>query len=206
MVNIPIIYVEGKSNKIFYEQLRELENTFVQNGGSCIDIKKKVLSEKNSFGIVDHDYENNFHEKLFPIDYYSIENISLIRMEEFNELRTSIQQHINQHNIESARIHKCTSNIIRDKDKRPINFKVELSAVKHHIQYENYINSKIISANSFFKYKDIKIVVEKYIGFYKEKNSEQINHVTNLIESLTAASVTEIFDTSTLRRFNLSLS
>ena len=28
-------------------------------------ISKKVLSEKNSFGIVDHDYENNFHEKLF---------------------------------------------------------------------------------------------------------------------------------------------
>ena len=42
MVNIPIIYVEGKSNKIFYEQLRELENTFVQNGGSCIDIKKSA--------------------------------------------------------------------------------------------------------------------------------------------------------------------
>ncbi|GAA3412607.1 hypothetical protein ACFFNY_32905 [Paenibacillus hodogayensis] len=81
LVTQPIIYVEGKSNKIFYQQLEEFSDKFIDNGGNCSNIRAKVESQPNSYGIIDHDYEEISHEKLFPINFYSIENISLIYIE-----------------------------------------------------------------------------------------------------------------------------
>ncbi|MFL0533161.1 hypothetical protein [Bacillus anthracis] len=204
VVNVPTIYVEGECNKIFYQQLIELEGMLIENGGSCIDIKQKILREENSFGIVDHDYEENFDEKLFPIDFYSLENVSLIHIKELEALKVSINEYLNRYNIERARVHKCKFVIIRNEEKRPINFNIELLDKKHHNQFERYINSRIISEDNFLQYKDIKLLVENYIRFYREYSGVQLNYLTDLTNSLKYASVTEIFDEITLRKFKAS--
>lgn len=203
LVTQPIIYVEGNSNKFFYQQLNELRDKFVDNGGSCIQIKAKVESQSNSYGIVDHDYQEINHEKLFPINFYSIENISLIFIEELYNLRESILKNISENTLEVVRLYKFHLNICFDKEsKRVTNYNLVLTDQKHHDQYIEYITKNIISESTFMRYKDIKKIVERYVKFLKAKNGVKINHIIDLAENLPSKSINEIFDKATLERFN----
>ena len=50
----PICLVEG-NNKFFYQQIEELYSYDVQDGGSCIDIIKRIeeAATNNTIGIID---------------------------------------------------------------------------------------------------------------------------------------------------------
>ncbi|WP_433745938.1 hypothetical protein [Falsibacillus pallidus] len=203
LVTQPIIYVEGKSNKFFYQQLNELKDKFVDNGGSCIQIKLKVESQTNSYGIVDHDYQKITHEKLFPINFYSIENISLIFIRELNNLKESIINYISENTLEVVRLYKSHLNICFDTvTKRVTNYNIVLTDQKHHDQYIEYITRNIISESTFMRYKDIKKIVERYVKFLKVKHGVKINHIIDLAENLPSKSINDIFDNETLERFN----
>ncbi|MGJ9458519.1 hypothetical protein [Oceanobacillus sp. CF4.6] len=203
LVTQPIIYVEGRTNKIFYQQLKELKDKFIDNGGNCIQIKEKVESQSNSYGIVDHDYLDINHERLFPIDFYSVENISLTYIEELDDLRDSIIKYIKENKIEVVRLHKPHLKICLDKEiKRVTNYHIELTDIKHHEQYIKYISKSIISDCTFIKYKDIKKMVEQYVKFYNAKFSVKINYIIDLAGYLPSKSINVIFDDTTLDRLN----
>lgn len=202
MVTRPIIYVEGRSNKVFYQQLIELNDKFVDNGGSCIDINRKVDSENNSYGIVDHDYSEINHEKLFPINFYSLENISLIYIQELDDLRESIEKYIIENTLKTVSIHKADFKMYHDKTKRVKGYHIILSSRKHHDQFNEYILNKIVCEKTFMRYKDIKKVVEQYIKFYKSKYSVKVHHIIDLAEYLPSKSIKHIFDKPTLERLN----
>ncbi|WML50168.1 hypothetical protein RCG23_10270 [Neobacillus sp. PS3-34] len=200
LVTQPIIYVEGKSNKIFYQQLEELQNKFIENGGNCSVIKTKVESQPNSYGIVDHDYAEICHEKLFPINFYSIENISLIYINKFNHLNEIIVEYIKEHGIELARIHIPRLIINYEENRRVKDYNLDLTSEKHQDQYIDYIENKIVCDTSFMRYKNLKKIVELYIKFIKNKYSERINYITDLVDFLPSKSIEDIFDANTLRK------
>ncbi|QWG44696.1 hypothetical protein EXW31_10505 [Bacillus mycoides] len=203
IITQPIIFVEGCSNKIFYQQLNELKDKFIENGGNCTQVKEKVESQNNYYGIVDHDYLEHSHEKLFPINFYSVENIALIYITELEDLRVSIHRYIEANELEAIILHKPLLKIFSDEESRRVtDFNIILTNQKHHDQYVEYITNNIVSEITFMKYKDLKKVVELYVKFYKLKNSEKINHIIDLAKYLPAKSIEEIFDETTLDRFN----
>ncbi|MED3396729.1 MULTISPECIES: hypothetical protein [Bacillus cereus group] len=202
IITQPIIFVEGRSNKIFYQQLNELKDKFIENGGNCTQVKEKVESQNNYYGIVDHDYLEHSHEKLFPINFYSVENIALIYINELEDLRVSIRKYIETNELKAIILHKPHLEIFFDKEsKRVKEFNIILTKQKHHDQYGKYITNNILSEITFMKYKDLKKVVELYVKFYKLKNGEKINHIFDLAKHLPAKSIEEIFDQTTLDRF-----
>ncbi|PEA78013.1 hypothetical protein CN676_12070 [Bacillus wiedmannii] len=202
IITQPIIFVEGRSNKIFYQQLNELKDKIIENGGNCTQIKEKVESQNNYYGIVDHDYLEHSHEKLFPINFYSVENIALIYINELEDLRLSIRKYVETNKLEAIILHKpCLKIISEEGTKRVTGFNIILTSQKHHEQYVKYINNNIVSGITFMKYKDLKKVVELYVKFYKLKNGEKINHIIDLARHLPAKSIEEIFDETTLNRF-----
>ncbi|AIQ31622.1 hypothetical protein P40081_28390 [Paenibacillus sp. FSL P4-0081] len=201
LVTQPIIYVEGKTNKIFYQQLDELSNKFIDNGGDCTTIKAKVESEPNSYGIIDHDYKEIRHEKLFPINFYSVENISLIYISKFNHLNEMLVDYIEKHGIEKARIHLPEFIINYEENSRRVrDYNVILTVEKHHDQYIKYIENYILCDASFMRYKNIKKIVESYVSFIKNKYSDRINYITELADYLPTKSIDNIFDTETLQK------
>lgn len=203
LVTQPIIYVEGETNKIFYQQLEELSDKFIESGGNCSAIKAKIESQSNSYGIIDHDYVEVSHEKLFPINFYSIENISLIYIGKFGHLIEMIADFVKEHGVEKVRIHipqliinyEENGEIIRVKD-----YHVVLTSEKHHDQYMNYIENNIVCDDTFMRFKNLKKIVELYVKFVKNKYSDRINYITDLIDHLPTKSIEFLFDASTLHR------
>ncbi|MDI0274408.1 hypothetical protein QGQ84_12485 [Bacillus safensis] len=204
LITQPIIYVEGYTNKIFYQQLNELKENFIENGGNSSEIRKKVDSEINCYGIVDHDYTHITHEKIFPINFYSVENISLIYIKELDDLRNALIKYIDDNTLELARLHLPNLNIQYDKNsKRVTTYELVLTERKHHNQYEEYIAEKVISNSAFMKYTNIKKVVEKYIKFYKRKYGVKINHIIDLADYIPSKTIKMIFSENTLNRFEI---
>lgn len=203
LVTQPIIYVEGLSNKVFYQQLKELKNYLIDNGGNCTQIKKKIESQSNCYGIVDHDYLAHNHENLFPINFYSVENISLIYMKELEDLRASIHNYVKTNRLETLRFHKPHLEMYSDeKSNRVIDFNIILTNEKNHEQFNEYITNNILCGMTFMKYKDLKKIVERYVKFHKRKyGGDKINHIIDLAEHLPSKSIEEIFDETTLGKF-----
>ncbi|OMD43530.1 hypothetical protein [Paenibacillus odorifer] len=201
LVTQPIFYVEGKTNKIFYQQLDELSNKFIDNGGNCTTIKAKVESELNSYGIIDHDYVEISHGKLFPINFYSVENISLIYISNFKHLNEMLVDYIGIYGIEKARIHKPKLIINYEENRRRVrDYNVVLTQEKHHDQYIEYIENHILCDVTFMRYKNIKKIVESYVSFIKNKYSDRINYIADLADYLPTKSIENIFDAETLQK------
>ncbi|GAB1762907.1 hypothetical protein [Priestia megaterium] len=200
IVTQTMIYVEGKNNKIFYQQFKELQRVFIENGGNCNNIEAKVNLRPNSYGIIDRDYTDTNHAKLFSINFYSIENISLIYIEALKELREKIIKYVEEHGLDSTRISIPKLEINYGEDNRVRDYNLQLTLKKHHDQYKDYIENAINCEQTFMRYKDLKKVIESYVYFAKNKYSTRINYITDLVESLPCKSIEVIFDTNNLNR------
>lgn len=203
LITQPIIYVEGNSNKIFYQQLNELKDKFIENGGSCNQIRQKVESKNNVYGIVDRDYENINHPKIFPIDFYSMENISLIFIEGLQDLLESVKRYFHKHDLDEVRFYQ--PNLIVNVDtntKRVKNYDIILTNKKHHDQYQTYITKNIISENTFLQYKDVKKIVERYVKYLRSKQGVRLNHIIDLADHLPSKSIKIIFDGITFKKLD----
>jgi len=202
MVSQPIIYVEGKGNKVFYQQLDELSNLYIENGDSCVAIKEKVALELNSYGIVDKDFNHTLPPKIFPINFYSIENISLMYISEFSDLQNQLIKYINITQLENARLQKQILKIHNHPHtKRTTGYSI-LSSGSHHNQFEPYILENIVCYNSFLQYQNLKNVVSTYIKYYKSAQQIKIKYLINLANYLPTKSLIHIFDEDTLKKFN----
>lgn len=194
LINKPILYVEGKSNKMFYLQLKEIKDSFsIQNGGSCGRIKSLVESENNSFGIIDKDYRSFDHPKLFPINFYSIENISLIYINGLSDFKNMLRNFIDEHGLINASIHIPLFTINYHPNRRAKDFVLSLTSDTHEAQFIAYIQENIVCTQTFLQYKDFKKILELYIKYNKLIGNGKINYITDLSNHLPSKSINHIF-------------
>lgn len=170
------ILTEGDSNKFFYQMFKELEKIPMKHGGSCNAIVSAVNSNRNYYGIVDRDFiGSRDNQKIFEIDFYSIENIVLVFHNEFKELQRKISYIVNNSSIEEVRINKLDTYIDRDLSNLPINFRVTLSNNYHQLQYHNYIEKNINNLSNLYKYGSLKNVIKRKIVYLNQMNKIKKN-------------------------------
>ena len=88
------IYFEGECNKKFYANFDFFKKHTLLNGNSCSNIIKKAGNNDNCIGIIDGDFDDSkIDDKIFKIDFYSIENIVVIYHKLFNELKKEFLHH-----------------------------------------------------------------------------------------------------------------
>jgi len=205
-----VIYVEG-NNIIFYKKLKELERYFIDtdnknslpNGNCCSEIRRQVREDrkqgKKSYAILDRDYNdlNSFDNFIFPIDYYSLENVSLLFMEEFKPLENKIIDYV-QEDFENRRFENLKLIIKRYDDKRVRDFEIDNNG-KVHSDIENYISNVINSNNYLLRYKDLKMLITSFVSYNKQKNGKEANikYFDDLPERLPEKSIKYLFDDKT---------
>lgn len=198
------VYVEGKSNKFFYQELYELKSVIVRPGGSCINIKNTVSESQNFFGIIDNDYY--FHEvvdRIYTIDYYSLENVVIENIPEFNDLKEGLISFYKNDN-DSARFKKLKCNHLK-KDNRVVSFELKVGK-RHHEQYDVYIRSRILSEQSFLKYKDLKGTLNEYYSFYKQQpGNKKIEYFKCLVGFLKSNKLSEVMSVGEYARLKSAL-
>lgn len=203
--NKPYVLVEG-NNKFFYQDLEEFHDCFVKNGGNCENIKKQIEDKltdrkKNYIGIIDNDYF--FHPSrtnIFVIDYYSIENVSLLNFEQFSTLKKELEKFYLSNSLEDIQTFKVVGGFGKfDKSSNGVApFKINFHS-KYNASFESYTHQTITSLDSFFKYKDLKKTVENFANYYKNVKGKknQINYIHDLSKALPNPSTEHIFDTKT---------
>lgn len=171
------ILVEG-NNKIFYQNISELFNCHVDGGGSCIDIKKSVekkliLGEKNYIGIIDKDYNELSPQNIFMLDFYSIENIALCYMPQFNDLKIHINNFFHSVSLSMMSTQLLLGDFSFDKHTKihsPFNLTLGSNI---HSNYHSYLNRTILDYDSFIKYQNLKRVIQKYTKYYNQTNDDK---------------------------------
>lgn len=132
-------------------------NTVVNPEGMSCDKVRKCVKESNNLnviGIVDGDFNDDLeHEKLFKIDYYSIENIALYHHRSILCLKNVILEHLSERVEKKFRL-KITF------DSSDFTIKWDKNRIPK--QFDNYINRKINCENDFLKYMDVKKVVNDF--------------------------------------------
>lgn len=208
------IYVEG-NNSIFYKHLREFEATALYSkdviGGNSSSTIRKIVAEDRAkglkaFGIVDKDYNSYFDEYVYPIDYYCIENIVLLKIGEFSSLKLDIENLINN-DLDIFKLLKFDLEIKRGDDNRVLNYSIQTSKTIH-CSYHPYLHSIIRCNDTFLKYKDFKSVVEKFLRFRKEKygKSSKAKYLEDLVDCIEDKSLASIVSTQTYSRFMSDIS
>ena len=201
------IFVEGGLNKAFYSQFSEINKNMIENNGSCSKIIKKVSESENYFGIIDNDFrlKGEFVEdRVFRIDYYSIENIVILNHSKYVKLREKLDNILNSVSITDYAKNKLDVNILRIKN-RPTDFKFE-SIAQHHPQYHSYITSQILDASSYYKYMDLKKCVTTFMKYIHEKEGSFKNkHILELYDNLQDKTIKSIFDDREFIRISNSL-
>ena len=148
-----IIYAEDPE---FYSCYLTPKTTVYPGGMSCDRVRHHVKSSSNEniAGIVDGDFDDEVeHPNLFKIDYYSIENIALRHHKTMEALKQKIYDYLKTN--------------FDNKFRLKISFDSNKFTVLKHDQrisrnYYQYLNRKIIDADSYINYMDIKEVVNAY--------------------------------------------
>lgn len=197
------IYFEGKCNKKFYANFNIFKKYTLLNGNSCSNIIKKVENNNNCIGIIDGDFDDSKRgDKIFKIDFYSIENVVIIYHKLFNELKKEflhpffsshkiIRNHIQ---VESDNYNQC----FKLKPGNPIDNK-----------YHEYINKKIDNKDDFIRYMNLKKVVDKFsiykincINTNKEDKKIYRKYIETLFNYMNDSHISEIFSNSEYKRIN----
>lgn len=201
------IYVEGVTNKAFYQKFSEINHIPMASGGSCGLIIDKVRQNKNAFGIIDNDYRVDIqYDRIFNIDYYSIENIELI----FHPILADLKEElcIKFHQDSRVAIHKCIDLVIsRDENRRVNNFNIVYS-FEEDSQYNGYLSSRLLSNVEFVRYKKLKNVVVKYVDFLRQVNGRRTMPSSVLLDTfnhLPTKTIADIFEKNTITRINEQL-
>lgn len=201
----PICLVEG-NNKFFYQQIEELYSYDVQDGGSCIDIIKRIEEEgeKNTIGIIDRDYRlgPNKFQNIVIIDYYSIENISL---EQIPELEIIVEELKNKSNDTEIGIEKLRSHNLKVKffpqEKENLEFYLILDSQYNIPERIKYVEDKIQKLDSLMKYKNLKVVVESTSKYLKMKQKIELKYITELYKYFSDKSIKYILNSQEYQKF-----
>lgn len=203
-----VIFVEGKSNKLFYAQFNEISHIPVltpleRNEGtsSCNHIKKLV--KKNAFwhAILDGDFNlsNILDERVYYIDYYSLENIVLENHSFFEELKYAFERFIDENGLSI-----CQNEIYSIKIDRE-NSTYEITKHKNiDSQYKNYINSKIKNSSHYIKYMPVKKLICSFDSFLptKHKGYKKNCYFQNLYNELSNKSLLNLFSNTDNKHYD----
>lgn len=201
----PICLVEG-NNKFFYQQIEELYSYDVHNGGSCINIIKKIEEEgaKNTIGIIDGDYrlgENKF-QNIVIIDYYSIENISLERIPELGIIVEELKDKINDPEIGIAKLRSHNLKVkFFPQEKENLEFNLILDSQYNIPERIKYVEDNIQKLGSLLKYKNLKVVVDGAIKYLKMKQGIKIKYITDLHKYFDNRSIEYILNSKEYKNF-----
>lgn len=201
----PICLVEG-NNKFFYQQIEELYSYDVQDGGSCIDIIKRIeeAATNNTIGIIDGDYrlgENGF-KNIVKIDYYSIENIALERIPDFKIIVEDLKNKSGDPKIgiENLRSHDLKVQYFpKELDNR--DFYIILCRQYNNPERIEYVEDKIQELDSLIKYKNLKVVVGSTSKYLKMKHNIKIKYITDLHKYFDNKSIKYILNSKEYQNF-----
>ena len=208
------IFVEGETNKKFYSNFQELENQncnirvgneFNNRGNSCNSIINIIndISNENCIGIIDGDFDDSkIHNKIFKIDFYSIENIFVIYHELFDELKKEfLYPFFSNHKIIRKHIQVNTNNFNQ-------NFELK-SGNPIDNQYYKYIDKKINNENDYIKYMNLKKVVDKFSKYKinckninKEDKKIYRKYIETLFDYMNGCNISILFNDSEYKRVN----
>lgn len=202
-----VIYVEG-NNKFFYQSFSEISKYLIIGNFNCMDIIEMVKLYDNAHGIVDLDFTMNCSiDRIYPINYYSIENITLLYDYRYYDIVDKLNELINIYSIETVRQHKYVFQITRNEERYPSSFDIILHSKKHHEQFSEYINTNIICKSSFLRFMDLKSIVEKSSRYLREKGHlEKIDYIDNLFEKIPRPKFEKLFGQENLIRISEDLS
>lgn len=200
------IYVEG-NNKFFYQSYNEISHIPMIGNKNCSDIISLVTDNINFYGILDLDFSNNNSiDRVYTINYYSIENLSLLYDKRYFSIKDEVINHINQHSLSLARIHKILVHIDRFPNKRAKKLSLTLDSKKHHSQYHNYINNKILSEILFIQFMDLKRVVEFGASFLRQIGRiNRIDYIDDLFNKLPNQRISFLFENNVYTRMKYDL-
>lgn len=200
-----VFYFEGLLDKNFYKNFQEINRFTLLQGGSCSKVIEKVSSRKNHYGIIDNDYKERSScqiDRIFRINYYSIENIVLCEHSLFDNLRSLFETFLS----DISHIDGMYLNIIpileRDENKRVTGFNVDFGEAIHD-QYHEYVKVNITNIETFFRYFNVKRIVVKYGEFLNQTGIRiSKNPLLDLHDKYKEKSVKAIFDTEEFIRFS----
>ena len=207
--NTKLIFVEG-NNKLFYSQFEEIKhipifrpldvkdiivehdehNSF---SSDCNNIKKIVSLNSNWHAILDKDF--NFDcfstNRIYYINYYSLENIVLIYHRDFLDLKNIFSSFIDELSLDCYKnnkyklTHPCYEKSLDE---------LQFSATLIHEQHKQYLDLTIIDCKTYLQFMPVKNIIEKFDGWLK-KNKENFkgrNYFNTLYEELQAKNLMQL--------------
>ena len=199
-----IIYFEGECNKKFYANFDFFKKHTLLNGNSCSNIIKKAGNNNNCIGVIDGDFDDSkIDDKIFKIDFYSIENIVVIYHKLFNELKKEfLHPFFSNHKIIRKHIQVELGNYNQS-------FKLKFGNLIDN-KYHEYINKKINNEDDYVKYMNLKKVVDKF-SIYKincrNTNKEDKNiyrkYIETLFDYMNNCNINVLFSNSEFSRIKL---
>ncbi|MCJ2170926.1 MULTISPECIES: hypothetical protein, partial [Enterococcus] len=162
----------------------------------------------NKIGIVDKDYgQYQYQKNIFSIDFYSIENVSLIFCTQFDDLKRQLSEFVDYHGMEFIRLKNIIGDFKYNKEIEECDPFQLVIKDDCHVFFHDYINSNITDLYSFFRYKDLKKVIEKYSRFYKSKygKSNYRHYIHDLLVFLPDNSIKHIMTNSSYKELKKCL-
>lgn len=198
------VYFEGECNKKFYANFDVFKKHTLLNGNSCSNIIKKAGNNDNCIGIIDGDFDDSkIDDKIFKIDFYSIENIVVIYHKLFTELKKEFLHPLFlKHKITRKHIQVKTNNYNQ-------NFELEFGK-EIDDQYHKYINKKVKNENDYIKYMNLKKVVNKFSKYKinctntnKEDKNIYRNYIETLFDYMNNCNINVLFSNSEFSRIKI---
>lgn len=157
-----IILVEGVSNKLFYSKFEEIKHIAIfrpldldKGSSNCINIKDLIKNNEGWYAILDKDFQCCTQDRVFHLDYYSLENVVLCHHKKFNKLYKEIFSLI-KNNMDTYKNKRLT---IKSSGEKKYDI-IILSET--HPQFCGYIEKTIVDSISYLKYMDVKKIVEVF--------------------------------------------
>lgn len=172
--DIEAIFVEGKSNKLFYSCFEEIKHIPIltpldKNQGSCScgNIKKLIKKNLKWHAILDGDFNTSKTslDRVYHLNYYSIENIVLIHHPKFKEIKNELQKLINKKGIKNCFNKRYT--ISKEKG-RSDKFEI-IESKKIHPHHQQYLKNNITSSLLYIQHMPVKNIIEAFDSFLTSK-------------------------------------
>lgn len=214
-----IIMVEGGANKLFYKEFEEINHIpilvpfDVVNGeysefsssdskkivasNSCSTIKRLIEKNESFYGIIDGDFMNyklcNSH--LFVLNYYSLENIVLLKHSKFDGIRNDLIRLLNGIELSKYRMSSYTLNINPNEGNASYNIQVKANLNE---QYCKDIAEKVIDVEDYLQYMPVKDLIRRYDQYLRHLSKEHKKHqyFGELYEELKDKNLLNLFSSS----------
>ncbi|MDU5765256.1 MAG: hypothetical protein E6Z94_01640 [Streptococcus salivarius] len=197
------IFFEGKTNKKYYQKIELFRKYTLDTGGPSSNIKKIVSQNSKFYGVIDGDFFNENLDRIYQIDFYSIENIvlsyhgilgfHLLSLVELLKDYFKSEQKIRHRLILTKDSHQC--------------FAIE-KELKIDSQFYDYIDEKIIDEETFLKYMDLKKIVGSYMVILKQNDEiskECRKAAKDYIPTCNEIKINELFSVSEVERIRREL-